>query len=805
MTPGGGEPRVASGDASDARSAGVVGYTDRLSYRAGDVIAVMADAPRATSIAVELVKLAGAGANGDVGRAGNGVNVGLAGADDAARPTPIAWEAAGAYACGPQTFCVGSFVAVEGLGPDDLARAGWWGCWICPTLLADPGRQGIMGTSSDPDGGELLVLAVEGGNVVLTGREPSSGHAVDLRSPLRLESGEWYAVGVEYGEHEVGLRVAGVDSGRPTSVVTTRIGEAFPPKTPLQHDRPSSSSSRSSPSSHATHAGTDSPGSPWFTIGASAARSVDRRPGGCIGIPVEPFNGKIEAPYVLDRSLRPDEWDRAVRGDTTVVPRATTATIAAWAFSGEPEAPVAAVPGTQVATRAHAVNLPTSGVTGVGWRDQTVSPMQAPHEYAALHFHDDDLLDVGWDPLVSAELPSGLASGLYGVRLRDGDREDILPFVVAPTEPVHDLLVVLPTFTYLAYGNERMFLDERPGEPEATFLDPRDRARIGDPAYGLSHYDCHRDGSGVVFSSCRRPIANLRHDYRSWLHGAGRGLSGDLYLLDWLHDQGIAFDLATDVELHARGHDLLGPYRVLMTGSHPEYCTGPMLDAISDYRHSGGHLMYLGGNGFYQVTGVLEGDPLVTEVRRGMAGVRAWESAAGEATLVSTGEPGGLWRHRGRAPQRLAAVGFCAQGWDGSSPYVRTPASDDPGLAWIFAGTEGRVLGDRGAILGGAAADEIDRADRALGTPPDAIVLATTTGLGDGYQRAVEEVLQLSSAGHGPKTDPDVRADLVYVPPEDGIGGILAAGSIAWTGSLAAGHRDPNVSRVTENVLRRWL
>jgi hypothetical protein len=36
-----------------------------------------------------------------------------------------------------------------------------------------------------------------------------------------------------------------------------------------------------------------------------------------------------------------------------------------------------------------------------------------------------------------------------------------------------------------------------------------------------------------------------------------------------------------------------------VTGSHPEYHTPQMLDALQAYRDHGGRLVYLGGNGFY--------------------------------------------------------------------------------------------------------------------------------------------------------------------------------------------------------------
>ena len=52
-----------------------------------------------------------------------------------------------------------------------------------------------------------------------------------------------------------------------------------------------------------------------------------------------------------------------------------------------------------------------------------------------------------------------------------------------------------------------------------------------------------------------------------------------------------------------------------------------------------------------------------------------------EYYLSFTGEMGGLWRNRGRPPQKLVGVGFVAQGLDVSSYYRRKPDSFEQGAA----------------------------------------------------------------------------------------------------------------------------
>ena len=54
--------------------------------------------------------------------------------------------------------------------------------------------------------------------------------------------------------------------------------------------------------------------------------------------------------------------------------------------------------------------------------------------------------------------------------------------------------------------------------------------------------------------------------------GSGvRHLPADLYLLDWLEQMGHRYDVITDEDLHAEGLQLLAPYRVVLTPTHPEY------------------------------------------------------------------------------------------------------------------------------------------------------------------------------------------------------------------------------------------
>jgi N,N-dimethylformamidase len=242
----------------------------------------------------------------------------------------------------------------------------------------------------------------------------------------------------------------------------------------------------------------------------------------------------------------------------------------------------------------------------------------------------------------------------------------------------------------------------------------------------------------------------------------------------------------------------------VLTGSHPEYVSEPELDAVEEYVSGGGRLMYLGGNGFYWIVSYHPQKPHVMEVRRSEAGTRPHQAPAGEYYLATNGRLGALWRNKGRPPQRLLGVGFTAQGFDRCSPYLRMPDSHDPRAAFIFEGIgDDEVIGAFGIVGGGAAGAEVDRYDLALGTPPEALLVATSTPLSDNYNHCSEEIFETPPGIRGSE-DPDVRSDLVYFCLEGG-GAVFSVGSIAWTGALSHDGYANNVARLTGNVLRRFL
>jgi N,N-dimethylformamidase len=728
----------------------LLGYTDRFSVQPGETVRFMVSC-EAERFTAELFRLV----HGDNNPDGPGF-----------RRVRVPSSVDGTYPGAHQVIAAGSYVRVPNTTGLDLTEGFSVQAWVWPTTPAKVGGQAIVAGS--PHG---FVFGLDD-----TGRlslELGGERVTDTGEPLTRWRWAFVAVTCDAASGEVRLYHASAEPGTEQAVHR--------------------------------HAGTLQAGlaaRPTELLLAARGVDAERRPAAV-------FNGKLDRPKLFHRPLEPSE----VAGLQDVGREKPSGLVAEWDFSAD-------IGGDSVPDRAGGglhgvtVNMPTRAVTDHTWSGDESRWTAAPEQYAAIHFHDDDLDDAGWQPSLELAVPENTRSGVYAVHLQAEGGEDHLPFYVRPRfgTATAEVAFLAPTLTYMAYANERLYwnpsyLEKRPRvTPLETEPPDIDRFMAEHRELGLSLYDVHSDGSGCGYSSRLRPILNMRPTYRAWrLHDAPRHFAADLYLIGWLEARGFAYDVITDEDVHREGHDLLARYQVVLTGSHPEYVTSAMHVAVRQYLADGGRLMYLGGNGFYWVTSIDPKRPHAIELRRGTTGTRAWESQPGEEYHSTTGELGGLWRRRGQAPQRLVGVGFAAQGWGGAAGYRRLPASRDPRAAFIFEGIgDDEVIGDFGLVLDGAAGDEIDRFDQRLGSPPHALVLATSAGQHtDYYQVTVEDVI-IMVPGQGGRESPLVRADMVFF--ETGRGGaVFSVGSINWLGSLGWNRYQNNVARVTENVLRRFL
>ena len=528
--------------------------------------------------------------------------------------------------------------------------------------------------------------------------------------------------------------------------------------------------------------------------------------------PAHHFNGKLEAPSVFDRALTTEEIGDFAGGG------AANGASACWDFSRGVGSSRIEDTGPH-GLHGSLVNVPARGMTGSRWSGREMCWRHAPGEYAAIHFHEDDIDDCAWPAVFEWTLPEGTRSSTYALLLSAGGASENIPFFVVPPKGKRtaSIAVLVSTFTYTIYGNHV--------RPDWT-LDPQWRAdwkaqaaawdaypdNPGDhPEYGMSTYNFHSDGSGISIASWHRPMLNVRIGYITYPHpelrGSGmRHFPADTHLTAWLEAKGYEYDIVTDQELHDEGVELLRGYPVVTTGSHPEYHTRQTLDALEAYRDGGGRLCYLGGNGFYWKVALSPERRGVIEIRRGEGGIRAWAAEPGEYYNQFDGEYGGLWRRNGRPPQNLSGVGFTAQGHYLGSYYRKRPEAVDPRVAWMFEGINGEIFGDHGLGGNGAAGFELDRADKRLGTPPHAVVAASSENHPPDapWVLVPEEHLTHTVTWPGEPADKLIRADLTFFETPKG-GAVFSTGSITFCGSLPSHRFDNDVSRLLANVLDRFL
>lgn len=731
----------------------LAGYADRLSVRPGETIAFKVSSRSAAPYAARLVRVVSA----DPNPAGPGI------IEDA-----VAADFEGTFASRVQPVHLGSYgwiadaAALGALGGLTAAATVW------PTSIG-PGERCAL-TVQDRSGKPCLQLGIDAGGHAFA---VVAGTRVEGREPLRARGWVrlWVTRAQATGEVTLGavpLRL-GQTAGQPALVSARGSGTALEPGA--------------------------------IVIAGTATGADPSR-----------FNGKIERPFIADRALSPSEIEQAARGE------AVAGIVASWDFAQG-----------MSSTRIHdagphklkgtLVNLPGRAMTGASWTGREMCWRHAPEQYAAIHFHDDDIYDCGWETDFTWTVPAGTRSGAYAVRLSCGDAEENIPFFVVPPRGTRsaDLAVLVSTFTYTVYHNH--------ARPE-WLVDPKWKADwIAQAAawkaypnnpgehrdYGLSTYNYHTDGSGIAHASWLRPMLNVRSGYITYpypdIRASGlRHFPADTHLFAWLEAKGYSYDVITDLELDEEGYDLLRPYRVVTTGSHPEYHTARMLDALETYRDRGGRFLYLGGNGFYWKIARHPECPAAIEIRRAEGGIRAWAAEPGEYYNAFDGEYGGLWRRNGRPPQSLAGVGFTAQGNFVGSHYRRQAGASDPRAAWIFAGVADELIGGFGLSGHGAAGFELDRADKRLGTPDHALVLASSEGHEPEAPWVLvpeEQLTHITTIPGAPPRDL-IKADMTFFEtPADGA--VFSTGSITFCGSLPPNGYDNNVSGIVGNVLDRFL
>jgi N,N-dimethylformamidase len=737
----------------------IAGYADRLSVRPGEKISFKVSSQLEGHYEARLVRVI----SGDANPRGPGI-------------VEEAVEAAfaGSYPGRNQAIHQGSYGIVETGGDLSGGKGLTFVATVWPTMPGSKRRQGVL-SAYDPNTrvGFGLAIGEDGSAEALLG-------ATRVKTRVPLESRHWYRIVASYDATARTLRVAQarLHRGKVSGTWTEAQALLEPGAVALP------------PSSM-----------PWV-IGALGGHPVRGH-----------FNGKIEAPAIFTGALAAGDAEAALASGTSAA-----GLVARWDFARDFDA----LGLTDIGPNNHhgkLVSLPARAMTGSTWTGGEMCFRHAPEQYAAIHFHEDDLYDCGWQTDFSWEVPAGTRSAVYAVRIKSGEHEENIPFFVLPPKgrKTADICLLMSTYTYTVYHNH--------ARPEARTKWWRELwnaqakewsgaypANAYDhPEYGHSTYNFHTDGSGICHASWLRPMLTMRSGYITYpdekIRGSGlRHFPADTHLVAWLEAKGYAYDVITDEELDREGVDLLKNYRVVMTGSHPEYHTPAMIDALEAYRDGGGRFMYMGGNGFYWKVARHKEVPAAIEIRRGEGGIRAWAAEPGEYYNAFDGQYGGLWRRNGRPPQNLCGVGFTAQGNFVGNHYRVLPEGRSSRAAWILEGVKGETFGGFGLSGHGAAGFELDRTDIRLGTPAHAVVLARSEGHEPEapWVLVPEEQLTHLTTIPGKKPAELIHADLTFFEAPNN-GAVFSTGSITFCGSLPENKFDNEVSTIVKTVLDRFL
>lgn len=729
----------------------ITGYVDRWSVRPGETLNFQVSIQGGSSYSARIARVI----CGDPNPRGPGY-----------REVPVAWELEGRHEGREQPIRLGSWIDVPRLDLRDGTEPIVFVATIWPTRL-DAGKQAVLNWS----GQDASLTLGQGPNGAFA-RLTIGKRIVEVETGAALTERAWHDVACLYDPA----------SGRLT------IGQA--PRRP-RLDRAEAATKT------VDAAGIRLGGNGRVAI--AAARNAE--------VAGEHYNGKLERPRILRLT---GDLAAALADQASGAASPAGATVAEWELSREMSGDAVLDIGP---TAAHGtcINLPTRAMTGSHWKGVLFHWTEDPSQWAAIHFHDDDCGDAGWEPSLSFTVPKDWTSGVYALHLETEAGRDNIVFYVRATKAGSQAKVAFlaPTFSYTVYGQYQKKGREALIVPRSREWGSLPQAPDGHPEYGVSPYNFHSDGSGVVMSTMRRPLIDKRVNQIHLVDPSegGSGLywiGADSYVTDLLTRRGIDFEVITDHDVHAEGVELLKSFNVVLTGQHPEYHTVETMDALIAYLGDGGRFMYLGGNGFYWKVVPHAAGPWAFELRRAEGGIRLWGTEPGEAYHAFDGTYGGLWRRLGRPPQALVGVGFSCQGEYLGFPYTFLDGISDPRVAFMREGLEaakpGNVFGERGFMGGGAAGHELDRADVKLGTPRHAIIVGRAVVPDPSYQPVNEE--RWDHVWPGTREDL-IRSDLTFFETPNG-GAAFSVGSMNFIGTLPVDGYDNVAAHLITNIVRRF-
>ena len=376
----------------------ITGYPDRYSVAPGETIAFKVSSAAEAPYEARLVRVI----SGDPNPEGPGM-----------REEPVEAAFAGRYPSRVQPIHNGSWARVSATAALDTLGSFTVTAIVWPTLPRLGRRQGLV-SRVDAATGAGFTLGIDAeGSVAATLGDGSTSVTVRVGKALRARA--WYRVFLSYDAARGELR-AGQQALEPALMVDDS-GAGFRRRPPRGKRR--------------------RPRRPGVcgTRGRSALRPLQR-----------------QARSAADHRGRDGAGGRVPRRRRG--PRRRGPGRRMGLLAGDPVPAHRPTPGPH-AMHGETRNLPARAMKGSRWTGEEMCWRHAPEHYAAIHFHDDDLHDCGWETDFRFDVPEDFRSGVYAVRLRAGDDEDMIPFFVraTPGRAQSSACVLFPVFTYIVYAN----------------------------------------------------------------------------------------------------------------------------------------------------------------------------------------------------------------------------------------------------------------------------------------------------------------------------------------------------------------
>ncbi len=381
----------------------IVGYADKISVAPGETIRFMVSCRQKTYEA-QIVRLR----HGDTNPIGPGF-----------KEEPVESSVNGVYSGRFQKLVHGSYVMVPDHPLLRISGSFTLQTWLYATNL-HKGVQGILTKGSPADGAGYGLVVEDGSLSFFLGQYSRPKEHIATSTPLRPAT--WYLCTLVY------------DAAQRLAKLYQRPNSAWPNVEQAMQV----TGVATLPAGHANEA-------PFLIAATWDGSQAKAGAQSC-------FNGKIDRPRLFNRALSEAEIQSLAQPEIPGSLRSCL--IAAWDFGRDfSSIMVTDVSGNELHGRT--INAPARAVTGHNWTGDETDYRQVPEQYAAIHFHDDDLEDAGWDVDFALTISRAMPSGIYAARLQTHDSEDHVPFIVRPssTEAAAPILFLAPTLSYLAYGN----------------------------------------------------------------------------------------------------------------------------------------------------------------------------------------------------------------------------------------------------------------------------------------------------------------------------------------------------------------